>query len=456
MSDAKTFPSLAGLFCDVAACRTLYRLFDRPPEGGAPGTGLIPWLLLTLAVYGADRIFLRRARVLPAVVAFHILLLGGHTAVLLLFFSDLQGFAAYLMAGLMILFTGGRACARCFTPPTAMHSIRQLEACVAILLAAVWFHSLVALDSSVCLPIAAAVGIAFSALIAQRLEGARGASSGSAPSGLVTLGLVLLALSVVMLLFMLFVSAPVGEGVLWLWHAGTAAARRMLGLLYRLLAWLAYLLPDPGPGEEPYLEPYTFELPEPEEETEADPLVGAVMAGLLICGVVLLLIRLLWRLRALRVGGSQRRGSSRQAVTRSRPRLLTLLRRAFSALRHRIRLAFVQFCRRNTPAGVCAAIERHGRLLGAGRGRGETHCAYLRRIARLTCGQDPGLPAELDRLAELLERGFYGGEPMPALAGKTARGLRRRAFLALRRRLLPDADTLSRIKRRLPAGWSRH
>ena len=114
----------------------------------------------------------------------------------------------------------------------------------------------------------------------------------------------------------------------------------------------------------------------------------------------------------------------------------------------------MQFCRRNTPAGVCTAIERHGRLLGAGRGRGETHCAYLRRIARLTCVQDPGLPAELERLAELLERGFYGGEPMPALSGKTARGLRRRTFLALQRRLLPDAHTLSRIKQRLPAGWS--
>jgi len=202
------------------------------------------------------------------------------------------------------------------------------------------------------------------------------------------------------------------------------------------------------------LQPYSFDLPGPEEDPEADPLVGAVMAGLLICGVVLLLIRLLWRLRALRVGGSQRRRSPRHAVIRSRPRLLTLLRRAFSALRQRLRLAFVQFCRRNTPAGVCTAIERHGRLLGAGRGRGETYCAYLRRIARLTCVQDPGLPAELERLAELLERGFYGGEPMPALSGKTARGLRRRTFLALQRRLLPDAHTLSRIKQRLPAGWS--
>lgn len=202
------------------------------------------------------------------------------------------------------------------------------------------------------------------------------------------------------------------------------------------------------------LQPYSFDLPGPEEDPEADPLVGAVMAGLLICGVVLLLIRLLWRLRALRVGGSQRRRSPRHAVIRSSPRLLTLLRRAFSALRQRLRLAFVQFCRRNTPAGVCTAIERHGRLLGAGRGRGETHCAYLRRIARLTCVQDPGLPAELERLAELLERGFYGGEPMPALSGKTARGLRRLTFLALQRRLLPDAYTLSRIKQRLPAGWS--
>lgn len=97
------------------------------------------------------------------------------------------------------------------------------------------------------------------------------------------------------------------------------------------------------------LQPYSFDLPGPEEDPEADPLVGAVMAGLLICGVVLLLIRLLWRLRALRVGGSQRRRSPRHAVIRSRPRLLTLLRRAFSALRQRLRLAFVQFCRRNTP-----------------------------------------------------------------------------------------------------------
>lgn len=112
------------------------------------------------------------------------------------------------------------------------------------------------------------------------------------------------------------------------------------------------------------LQPYSFDLPGPEEDPEADPLVGAVMAGLLICGVVLLLIRLLWRLRALRVGGSQRRRSLRHAVIRSSPRLLTLLRRAFSALRQRLRLAFVQFCRRNTPPasvplssamGVCLA-----------------------------------------------------------------------------------------------------
>ena len=41
------------------------------------------------------------------------------------------------------------------------------------------------------------------------------------------------------------------------------------------------------------LHPYSFDLPGPEEDPEADPLVGAVMAGLLICGVVLLLIRLL-------------------------------------------------------------------------------------------------------------------------------------------------------------------
>lgn len=455
MSNPKTFASLAGAICDVVACSTLYRLFDRPADGVTlTGPALIPWVALTLAVYAACRLFLRKARVLPVVIAFHAVLLGGYLTALLLCFSVLGQPAAYLMAGLMALFTGGRACARCFTPPTEMHSIRQLEACVAILLLTLWFQAVTVLPDPVCLPPLAAVAVAFAALISQRLDGARSAS-GPRPAGYVSVGLVLAVLAGAMLLFMVFFSAPLGEGVLRIWRALVAAASWAGSLLLRLIVWLFSLLPDPEPGEEVWIDPALFEMGEREESGEGNPVVGAVLLIAFAAGILFLVIQTLWRLRRLKIGGIAAKKTARQQVSRPRFSLWDFLRRLAAWIAGRIRLLWRRFLHRNTPGGVCASIERRGLLLGFARRRGETHCAYLRRAALLFSPSDPALAGSLESLASVLERGFYGGEPMPPLPGREARRLKRQVSGALRRRLLPDADLLARLRLRFFPAASR-
>ncbi len=445
MSNPKTFASLAGVLCDVAICSTLYRLFDRPADGiSLSGPALIPWAALTIAVYAACRLFLRRARVLPAVIAFHAVLLVGYLAVLLVGFSVLSQPAAWVMAGLMALFTGGRACARCFYPPTEMHSIRQLEACIAVWLLALWFQSVTVLPTVVCLAPAAAVVVAFAALISQRLDGARSAS-GPRSSGYLSVGLVLAVLAGIMLLFMILFAAPLGEGVLRLWQALTAAAGWLLSLLLRLIVWLFSLFPEPEPGEEAWMEPILFEMAEREESEEASPLVGLVLLVLFAAGILFLVIQAIWRLRRMKIGGVAARKTSRSQVSRTRFSLLDFLRRLTAFIAGRIRMLWRRFVRRNTPGGVCASIERRGLLLGLARRHGETHCAYLRRAALLFAPSDPALADSLVSLASVLESGFYGGRPMHPLPGRETRHLKRRVSAALRRRLLPDAGLAQRL-----------
>jgi hypothetical protein len=128
----------------------------------------------------------------------------------------------------------------------------------------------------------------------------------------------------------------------------------------------------------------------------------------------------LFRLRRLHLGRPAPIRSRQQAVRR---RASGALARWWRAVWFRLRFRVTFFFRRSDPAGLLVWLEGWGARHGTPRGAGETHRAYLDRLAALPGAADSGEALRL--LADALDRQYFGGGGGTLPPG-LAKGVRRR------------------------------
>jgi len=200
-------------------------------------------------------------------------------------------------------------------------------------------------------------------------------------------------------------------------------AIQLATLLYRLILWLAAILPQPeivqmAPREEPE------KILQMQEEAVELPFAVYVICMILLAALLITAFYFIMRaLKGLRWQGPPGGEETRGAVRKSR------IGRAFAdllrSMRARILFELSYLRNRDTAAGLLVFTERAagGRAglgrekTGLGRARGESGPAYLRRISReldqagATAGvcDQAGAAQMAELLADQLERAIYGG-----------------------------------------------
>ena len=182
------------------------------------------------------------------------------------------------------------------------------------------------------------------------------------------------------------------------------------------------------------MDPVQIELPEEAELAEANPIVMAVLAVLLIAGMLFLVVWGLRMLGRIRIGGVKAARTVRPR--RKRLSLLAGLRRLLASWAAYFRLRAWLFHKRNTPEGLFYLLVRQCRMAPWHKRRGETPREFLLRLRR-SAGGDPELAAALDELIPAVDAALYAP---PGRAGRAAHAglIRRRIGASARRQFVRD------------------
>ena len=284
--------STACMFC------TLVYWFARDGQAGL----IFPLALIPYgpAVYGLNRLFLRRERSARALVLFNCAL---GLSIFAAMAADIGwgGRWTLLAAAVFCAWLTVRGGGLALEPPTLPRMILCLDGSLVTLLLAVAYAAAVQAPSYQLIPACVGCAGALLGLMLRRAGGELGAR------GWAFVGAAFLALLALVVLVVSFAAAPAGQGVTALWRMLTAAVRAAADLLSKILLWLFSLLPAPSGEGDPMMEPIQVELPEELEQAETNPAVAAVMAALAAAGALFLAVRVLRMLGRLRVGG--RRGA---------------------------------------------------------------------------------------------------------------------------------------------------
>ena len=397
-------------------------------------TGLVfPMALIPCApaLYGLNRLFLRRERSMRALVFFNLFVGGICFAILAAGIEGNQrgtwACAAVLCAWLTV--QGAKLAVK---PPALSRVILCLDASLVALILFVAYGAAVQIPAYQMIP--ACVGGAGSllGLMICRTGGRLGARGG------LFAAVVCLAILASVFLLAGSVAAPVGQGVVALWNALTAAVRRVAALLGRGVAWFFSLFPEESKGGlewELDMDLMQSAQIEAEEGAEATPAAMAVMAVLLVTGVLLLAIGGLRLLGRIRMGGMQAVPTTR--TCRRRIPLLEGLRRLMGSWVEHFRMRIWLIRNRNTPRGLFYLLIRRCRMGPWHKRRGETPREFLLRLRRST-GGDPELAAALDELIPAVDAALYAPS-VQADRIAHARLIRRRIGASVRRQFIRDS-----------------
>lgn len=406
-------------------------------------TGLVfPLALIPCgpALYGLNRLFLRRQRSMRALLFLNAALGGACFALLASAIGrdqrEMLAFAAVLCVILTV-----RGAQMAVKPPALSRVILSLDASLVALILFAAYGAAAQIPAHQMIP--ACVGCAGSLL---GLMVCRTGGRLSARGGLFAAA-VFLAILAVMFLLAGFVAAPVGQGVVALWNALSAIVRLVTTWLGRCVAWFFSLFPEGSTGGlewEAGVEMMPGVQAEAEEVPEASPVAMAVAAVLLLAGFLFLVF---WGLRLLgriRMGGVQAVQTPR--ASRRRISLLEGLRRLLGAMTARVRRRLWLIRNRNTPKGLFYLLVRRCRMGPWHKRRGETPREFLLRLRRST-GGDPELAKALDELIPAVDAALYA----PAAQGNgsiaNARLIRRRIGASVRRQFVRDSLKRFPLKR---------
>lgn len=388
-----------------------------------------PLVLLAYApaVYGLDRLFLRRPRTMRGLVLLNAAAgLGLFASVCII--DGWENWAVLLFSGLFCLWPTVQGGILAMEPPDLRKTILCLDASAAVLVLFISFLSATGRSIYWAAPISAGCAAAILGVVSRRI---------SRPMGHRDWGIVLLAFCAVfavMLLVVSFAAAPAGYGVVALWNGLMALGRFLLNLLWRLLVFLTSLFPDPEYGELPPAETYDLPMQEQMAAAEENPAVVVILLVLSLTALVFLLGWLLRRLGKLHVGGRQAAKGRSQLERRRRLSLWRALRRLLAALGARLQLRAFLWRQRNTPRGLFCLLVHRCRLGPWHKRPGETPREFLTRLQE-SAQSDGELASALNALIPAVDQALYA--PVPDNGPIPGAGLiRRRTGAALRRQFL--------------------
>lgn len=336
-----------------------------------------------------------------------------------------------------VLFAGGVfiSAALAMEPP----KLRTLVTCFDLIVFAALI--LLLLDRFLELPAAGtavwscliAIAVTLASLIIGRVEreGARASVRGNPAAGrtlIVGLFALMGALAALLAVFASGGVRSLSEAALaalkWCWGLIVSAAMFVLGLLERFLLWLSQFISDGPVAAEPPVQGVNAPVGDlAMGEASLPPWIGYAALAVGASALVWLLIRM----RRERAGGRtvlRRRGPRGGEVRKSG--LGNALRALFSGLRGELVYRLNCLRLRKTPAGLLAWCERRAPK-GAKRAGAESGSEFLLRLAPLGANAEQG--AALERLAVLVERGFYSRHA-PAVEPELYRAVRRCRFSA--------------------------
>ncbi len=431
MDETRHIPALAQRLSIAASLACFVLLTTQSVERPYYPLALIPYAAV---LYVVNALFLRRARTLRALVLLNSALsIAMFLSVLLA--GQIRDLAELIFAAAICVGLAARTGANALKKPGLRSRIMCMELSLAVLVVFTGACTAVGLDANWCFLAAFAAATAILSVMVSRMENTPDIRSWV----LILLAFLLLfgALGVLMR----YAASPAGGGVVALWNWLVSAVWYILRLIWRLLVFLASLLP--AAEEIPY-EPETAApvLPEQPEFTAGDGYMAMAMVVLAVLAVFFCLIWLLMRLGKIHVGG---RTAGRQIRARARPSLWAGLRRFWQHLRQNIALRLGIWRRRDTPEGLLCVLIRRCRLGPWHKQTGETPREFLTRLQGASMS-DSALYDALDHLIPAVDAVVYGRAQRDQTFPSSAL-VRRRIGAAVRRQFA--AECLQKLKSRL-------
>ena len=437
MDERHTLSALTMQFALACNLCTLVYLFTLTNAG----TGrYYPLVLLAYApaIYGLDRLFLRRSRTMRGLVIFNGVT-GGGVFLSICLVDGWSSWVTLLFTAIFCLWPALQAGKLALEPPKLHSMILCLDASAVLLVLFVAFLSAIDLPVYWSVPAAAGCTAAVLGVVSRRINRSM---------GLRDWGMVLLAFGVIfagMLLVVGFAAAPAGKGIVALWHGLVALSQLLIKALMWLMLLLASLFEPTEGGELPPVQ--SVQLPTEEEMMgETNPLAAMIFIGLCLVIALCLAAYLFYRLGKLRIGG--KRGGAVIANKERRRRLSfrKAIGRLLAAIGARLRLCAFLWRERNTPRGLFCILVRRCRMGPWHKRPGETPREFLIRLRESARG-DQELIDALDELIPAVDRALYAMDSdnchVPA-----ARLIRRRIGTAVYRQFLRDCWGKVRALRR--------
>lgn len=394
------------LFTDATCLACLYCWFGTLRAERLVAVSLPAWLAWMTLCYLAFALLLRRPRS-PAQLLWvgGALYLAGAAAVLGC--SQLSGVSSALFALLFLLATPLRSALLLLEPWDERRPRNYVELAVASTAAFMAMQlagvALPPFYNACCL---VSVALCFGHLIASRLLGPQ-AVLFSKGQGLAVLAGCAGGLAALLALFARFASGPAQQGILAAWAGlkeGAAALGRGVGAFFD---WLISLLPAP--------EPQPMELPggpalpggdlAPQEAGAQLP--AWLLPALILAAAVALVVVFSLAMRRARLGGQAGAPAAHARPKQAKgPRLWALLRAGLLRLAAHLRFCWLRWRWRASPQGTLLWLERWARAARAPRAPGETHRAFLLRLAGLAAFEGAG--PLLEQLAAQLDECYFG------------------------------------------------
>jgi hypothetical protein len=415
------FCELTALFGYISLLCGLYWIFSRADSGVLSDPATLQWYVCTAACFFALRLYLRKERTVFAASIFAISAFAIQTVVLIWFSTGLPGFIGYAFAFFFWAFVAFKSYSFNLQGIALTQMTMLIDGCAVFLILMLFYQQATALPAPYGLPLVISVFLCLVSLTLMRTAGVERGPGASGFRGFVVILCLLLLLGACILAFLIFASAPVGEAVVFGYHALVSGIVFVLGILGRILLFLLSLLPEPEGGEMPGAPAPEALSPIAEENFQNPPLLEAMLIFLGVAALVVLVLQLV-RLRGIKVGGRAVTGGRRIRAAKGGAGIGRKLRLLVTFLLERFTFFWMTVIHRSTPPGLLVYLERWARLHKQARLPGETHRRFLLRL----CDSQPPAAVPLRALSDALDAVCYGPTGMdPAFPKEQAAAIRR-------------------------------
>jgi len=367
------------LLSDIALLYGLFLLFSFLQTGNIMKIAYLPWIIIVLAIWEANRILLRRPRSISFLIVLNIMLWFFLTTAGYFFFVQASGTCAWLAVAIMFAVTVGRAVAVSQKPPEQDTAIIYLEISVIFTLCFLLVQSgsfqLPFYDN---LPCFLAIALNMASLLFFRLFGTRGSTdiANMASGILVLILLVILLLLGAVACSVIFLRGSTGL-LTYSYQTAVGVAGSFINAVGRFMAFLAFLFPAQDGEMDIDPLPEVTVNPSNKDEMAMPDIMPYVLIVLGIAAVIYALI-VLFRLRKLKIASKIAAGTS--AFTASRFLLWTKLSMRLRLIRQY--LNFELMYRRNfhTAQGLFVSLERIAAKAGRRRRPEETTRLFVKHL----------------------------------------------------------------------------